>query len=107
MTPLLTQHHQAIRDCCHRYGVLRLDVFGSALRDDFDPADSDIDLLVAFPRHRTTDNDGMSPADRYLGLLADLEALLGKPVDLVDVRGARNPYFMAEVLKQREVLYAA
>lgn len=33
-----------LRDVCQRYGIARLDVFGSASRGDMDP-DSDIDLL--------------------------------------------------------------
>jgi hypothetical protein len=82
--------------------VQRLDLFGSAARDDFDPETSDLDFLVAF-RH-----DGkVSPADQYLGLLIALEDLFGRKVDLVDVDGARNPYFMAEALKRRVMLYAA
>ena len=48
----------------------------------------------------------MSAADRYLGLLADLEKLFDRKVDLVDVRAHRNPYFMAEALKYRKVVYA-
>jgi predicted nucleotidyltransferase len=30
---------------------VRLDVFGSALRDDFRPGESDVDLLVEFAPH--------------------------------------------------------
>jgi hypothetical protein len=32
--------------------------------------------------------------------------LFGGKVDLVDVRAHRNPYFMAEALRHREMLYA-
>jgi len=38
----------AIADACRRHQVLRMHLFGSALRDDFDPARSDLDLLVEF-----------------------------------------------------------
>ena len=43
------------------YGVRRLDVFGSAARDDFDQLSSDIDLLVEFEEMSFSDR-----ADAYL-----------------------------------------
>jgi predicted nucleotidyltransferase len=39
---------KAIADACRQHRVLRMHLFGSALRDDFDPARSDLDLLVEF-----------------------------------------------------------
>jgi predicted nucleotidyltransferase len=36
-----------IADFCRRNQVRRLDIFGSALREDFEP-DSDVDVLVEF-----------------------------------------------------------
>ena len=33
---------------CRDRGIVRLSVFGSVLRDDFDPACSDIDVLADF-----------------------------------------------------------
>ena len=38
----------AIADACRQHQVLRMHLFGSALRDDFDPTRSDLDLLVEF-----------------------------------------------------------
>jgi predicted nucleotidyltransferase len=102
MLAALNQHRVAIGQLCRRYAVARLELFGSAGGATFDPARSDIDLLVLFARH-----EGLSPADQYLGLLADLQQLFGRKVDLVDIRGARNPYFLAQALKQRHLLYAA
>ena len=49
----------------------------------------------------------LDAADRYLGLLEALEDLFSRKIDLVDVAAARNPYFMAEALKYRVMLYAA
>jgi len=39
---------EPIADLCARYGVERLEIFGSALRDDFGP-ESDVDFLVRIP----------------------------------------------------------
>ena len=59
-TNLVVRAANALRQ---RYGVRRLEVFGSLLRDDFDHATSDVDLVVEFQ----LDSAG-SPFDRYFGL---------------------------------------
>lgn len=108
MAPLIAERRAEIAALCARYGVERLEVFGSAVDGRFDEGDigggrgrSDVDFLVAFKR-----GSGVRPGEQYLGLLTGLEALLGRKVDLVDVRAASNPYFMVEALKRRERVYA-
>jgi predicted nucleotidyltransferase len=98
----IAPHRSELHALCRRYEVRRLELFGSAARGTFDPATSDLDFLVAYqpPGH-------VPPDDRYLGLLADLEQLFGRKVDLVDITAARNPYFIAEALKHRIPVYAA
>ena len=55
---------------CRRYGVRRLEVFGSAAREtDFDPLESDADFLVAFDPAES----GLSPLEQYFGLAEALE----------------------------------
>ena len=66
--------------CAHR-GVSFLDLVGSTARDDFDPAGSDIDVLVSF--------DGPATSERYFGVQFFLEDLLGRPVDLVTDKALR------------------
>ena len=46
MTEILKNRLDAVAQACIRHGATRLDVFGSALRDDFKPGQSDVDLLV-------------------------------------------------------------
>jgi predicted nucleotidyltransferase len=49
MHALIDRHLSEIAALCRRYGVRRLEVFGSAARGiDFDPATSDADFLVEF-----------------------------------------------------------
>jgi len=58
---------------CRKHYVLKLAVFGSALREDFDPARSDIDFRVEFgdvPPGRCADN--------YFDLIAALETLFAR-----------------------------
>jgi len=45
---ILESKREQIAAACARHGVLRLDAFGSAVRGDFRPGDSDVDLLVEF-----------------------------------------------------------
>lgn len=82
--------------------VRRLEVFGSATRDDFDPASSDIDFLVEFEP-----GTQRSALDLYFGFKEELEALFARPVDLVMPAAIRNPYVRAEIDRARQLVYAA
>ncbi len=46
MIPLIERHHAEIEALCRRFGVRRLEVFGSAATGDFRDATSDLDFLV-------------------------------------------------------------
>ncbi len=48
MIGLLETKREAIGEVCARYGVARLDAFGSALREDFNLKESDVDLFIEF-----------------------------------------------------------
>ncbi len=90
--------HERLADVCRRFGVSRLDVFGSVSRGD-DRDESDVDLLYE-----------LAP-DAELGweiedLAAELERLLGRPVDLVSKR-ALHPALRDAVLGEARPLYAA
>ena len=101
MMEMLESKLDAIAEACERHGVIRLDAFGSALRDEFRPGRSDVDLLVAL--------DSMEPyarVDAYFGLLEDLRAILGEQVDLVISGAVKNPYIASEIEQTRELLYA-
>jgi len=50
---------------------------------------------------------GPGYADRYFGLLESLEALFGRPVDLVVASTVKNPYFRQSLDTTRTLLYAA
>ena len=84
---------------CRRWQITRLEIFGSALREDFGPK-SDIDLLVLFAD------------DAHMGMLAwahcqrELGQLFRRRVDLVP-RDCLKPLIRDEVLASAKVLYAA
>ncbi|MBZ0160540.1 MAG: nucleotidyltransferase domain-containing protein [bacterium] len=53
MVRVLEDKREAIAETCARFGVAHLDVFGSALGDDFRLGESDVDLLVHFRNQLT------------------------------------------------------
>jgi len=87
---------------CHEYHVLRLEVFGSAATDAFDPERSDVDLLVAFDHGAP-----IGALDQLIGFKRDTEKLLGRPVDVVGESGVRNRFFREAMNQTRTPLYAA
>ena len=89
-----------LRRLCQRWRVLELSLFGSILRDDFGP-DSDVDVLVTF-----APDAGWSLFD-LIRMRDELAKLLGRPIDLVEKRGLRNPFRRRAILQSREVIYAA
>ena len=92
----------AIAALARKYGVNRLFLFGSGLTSDFDRDRSDLDFLVEFAPKAPPDH-----ADSYFGLLEDLQALLGRPIDLIEPGPVSDPYFREEVEKTKRPLYEA
>jgi predicted nucleotidyltransferase len=85
---------------CRRWGITELALFGSVLRDDFSP-ESDVDILVTFDpaAHRSLFD--------LVEMRDELEALLGRQVDLVSRGSLRNPFRRREILRTSETVYAA
>jgi|ERR1043166_944683 predicted nucleotidyltransferase len=93
---------EIIEDFCRRWRISRLEVFGSALREDF-RADSDLDLIATFAAQAR-----WSLLDR-VHMKHELEDLLGRKVDLLNRRALENPRSnrrAREILAQTQLLYA-
>lgn len=100
LPPLIEARRAEIAALCARFGVRRLEVFGSAATGAFDPRRSDVDFLVDF--------DPLGHPDRfaqYFGLKEALEAMFGRPVDLVEEGASSNRYFLESLNKSRRLLY--
>jgi predicted nucleotidyltransferase len=91
---------QAIAAFCRRWKVTEFALFGSVLREDFRP-DSDVDVLVSFAP------DAQWSLLDLVRMRDELIALFGRPVDLIERSGLRNPYRRHAILSSRQVLYAA
>ena len=104
MIPLIESHRAEIAALCRRFHVRKLEVFGSAARgDDFDPAKSDVDFLVEFDRS----HPDATAFSTYFDFKEALEALLGRPVDLINPARVENPYLRAAIDRSRQPLYGA
>jgi predicted nucleotidyltransferase len=99
---IVARHTAEVTALCRRYGVRRLELFGSVAAGRDDSSRSDVDFLVEFE----TLPDG-TYADTYFGLLESLEALLQRPVDLVVATAITNPYFRQSVDETKTLVYAA
>jgi len=102
MHRIIEEQRDTLSALCNQFAVLRLEIFGSAATDRFDPAASDLDFLVEFAPTSPSEM-----ADRYFGLLEALETLFSRPVDLVMIPAIKNPYFRQGIERSRTLLYAA
>lgn len=93
---------EAITAACRRHHVARLHAFGSVLRADYRPGESDIDLLVEFQPL-----DASSLYKAYFALLNDLRQDLAARVDLVMSDAVRNPYIKQTIEASKQEIYAA
>lgn len=100
--PLVTAKLADVAALCRLAGARSLDLFGSAVRDDFDPNRSDLDFVVEF-----NDLPPVVYADAYFALKEGLERLFARPVDLVTDRAIRNPYFRQRLAAERQRVYVA
>lgn len=88
-----------LEEFCRRNHIRKLAFFGSVLRDDFRPDESDIDVLVWF------DPEQRIGYLTIVGMEMELSEMFGRKVDL------RTPeelsrYFREDVVQNAEVLFA-
>src|SRR5260370_42201137 len=102
MIDLIDHRRAELVALCRKHHVKTLEVFGSAADGSFDPARSDLDFLLEFLPAAAG-----RPFHGYFDLKEELQALFGRPGDLVMPGAIRNPYFLQAVNHQRRVLYAA
>jgi uncharacterized protein len=90
---------EVIKRVAAAHPVKRLESFGSAARGE---TPNDYDFLVVF--------DPLPPLEHgraYFALLEDLQDMLDKPVDLIEVEALQNPYFLRSIEAGRVLLYSA
>ena len=96
---LLKKYQYDIQELCIKYNVNQLYAFGSVLTDKFKES-SDIDLIVNFDKIKIDDY-----ANNYYNLKFSLEDIFKRPVDLLEEKALKNPYFKRSIEKQRQLIY--
>jgi predicted nucleotidyltransferase len=91
---ILKEKREEIVRIARKHGVGRISIFGSFARGEA-TEDSDIDLLI--------DVQGPTPPWFPGGLVADLEELLGRRVDVVEADAIREG-MRARILKEAVLL---
>lgn len=84
---------------CEIHKVKSLYAFGSVLTDKFN-SESDIDLIVDFANISVEDY-----ADNYFDFKFSLQNILKRPIDLLEEKAIKNPYFRQSVNQQRQLVY--
>jgi predicted nucleotidyltransferase len=85
---------------CAKYGVVKLEVFGSFVRGDAQSG-SDLDILVTF-------EPGAQDGLEIVALQQEMELLFGRSVDLLtrsSVEHSPNKYFRRFATKRTEPIY--
>ena len=95
----LSNYINDIKNLCKKHKVAKLYVLGSILTSQFGP-ESDIDFIVNFDKV-----DLSNYADNYYDLKFSLENILQRPIDLLEEKAIKNPYFRQAVNAQRQLLY--
>jgi predicted nucleotidyltransferase len=84
---------------CRQHKVKALYAFGSVLTEKFS-SDSDVDFIVAFH-----DMPVEGYADNYFDFKFSLQDTLKCPVDLLEEQALRNPYFIQNISRQKQLIY--
>jgi predicted nucleotidyltransferase len=91
----------SLRKFCRQRGISKLELFGSALRDDFRP-DSDVDLLCSLR------SDTNCTLLGWADIQIKLTEIFGRPVDLVSrwaIERSQNPYRRNAILSTTQTIY--
>jgi predicted nucleotidyltransferase len=88
---------QRIAAFCRERGIRKLSLFGSVLRDDFDPERSDVDVLAEFSR-------GAHPGLKFFGYGDALAEIIGHKVDFTTAEWL-SKYFRDRVVREAVTIY--
>ena len=91
MQDVILAKREEIAELCRKHHVRRLSVFGTAARDDFNPATSDVDIIVELEEIGSD-----IYFDNKTSFLESLGSLFGRSIDLLTWKSVRNPYLLRE-----------
>lgn len=92
---------EKINSFCKKWNISELAFFGSILREDFDPKNSDIDIMITFI-------PGQHWGWEIVTMKEELESIFNRSIDLVTkkaIENSKNPYRKKEILESYQVVY--
>ncbi|HEY5463327.1 MAG TPA: nucleotidyltransferase domain-containing protein [Hanamia sp.] len=101
MNTLIKNSLEEIIISCKKHKVKSLELFGSAVRNDFNE-NSDIDFLYEFQKEKIAELDY---ADNYFEFLFSLQNILKRNIDLVPNEKLKNPYLLTRIKKEKIRIY--
>jgi hypothetical protein len=93
------QYGEFIR-LCKAHKVDKVYAFGSSITDHFDPASSDIDVIV-----KLNIEDPIEYGETLLSFWDQLESLFGRRVDLLTEESITNPYLKKSIAATKKLIY--
>ncbi|PQJ08721.1 nucleotidyltransferase [Flavipsychrobacter stenotrophus] len=96
---IFDQNSAIIEKICVSHNVKKLYAFGSVLTEKFN-SESDIDLIVDFDVMEVE-----KYADNYFDLKFSLQDIFKHPIDLLEEKALKNPYFRQSISQHRKVVY--
>ncbi len=100
MIEITDEQMARVRELCAEYGVVKLEVFGSAATDAFDPERSDLDLVATFG-----DRGVSGFAKRFFAFEKAIQVLFDRPVDLLTSATFDNPFMQRSVDRTIRTIY--
>jgi predicted nucleotidyltransferase len=94
-------YEDKIKKICIELQIKRLDIFGSAATEGFDP-NSDIDVIVEFE-----ENANLNHFDNYFALKERLKNVFHRSIDIIIDKPIKNPYLKNTIESTRRNIYAA
>lgn len=96
----INAYRSLLTELCRSLSVRRLELVGSAAREDFSRETSDIDVIIEFEG-----NDNLF--DRYFELKKGLETIFKRKVDVIQTGAISNPYLRESLEQDRIAIYEA
>ena len=100
LNSLIKEKRNDFIDLCRQHKVSKIYAFGSSITDHFDPAKSDIDVVVDLDI-----KDPIEYGETLLSLWDNLEVFFERKVDLLTEDSIHNPYLKKSIEATKKLIY--
>jgi|SRR5690554_539119 len=100
LNSLIKEDYEGFVDLCKQHKVSKIYGFGSSITENFDPAKSNIDLVVDL-----NINDPIEYGERLFSLWDGLEKFFNRKVDLLTEDSIKNPYLRKSIEATKKLVY--